>query len=391
MNKNERQEEEFFIVFEDLIKSFSENRKVVSVERKGFSKGFMEDFDSGTQIEPLQSDEVAASSEGNHSNSRKLDRQFKQFMEALEETTFMHYIIPYDKITKCVFENTPVEDLDEFTKDLHSRGNSYFSTKEEIEEKPIPTAGPREGGMDSERMYYKILRHIDLALVQKYTLMSMQMKEIEVLRREQQQLINRYDQLKHEAETQNRNMLTQFITILGIFAAIMMGAFGAIQGFASLFANAYLLSIGEILIISSIGASSVILILFFLLNGIAKLTGRSLWSTKKTDGSLFEKHPSLIIIHGILISISLVGATLELSNVHLQYALQGYWWLVPGLWTIYFFTAIHKKNFLFIVDWLMEKWHLFKRYLRFLGLKIKRKRKRSERRRIKNKQSKQSS
>lgn len=263
MNKNERQEEEFFIVFEDLIKSFSENRKVVSVERKGFSKGFMEDFDSGTQIEPLQSDEVAASSEGNHSNSRKLDRQFKQFMEALEETTFMHYIIPYDKITKCVFENTPVEDLDEFTKDLHSRGNSYFSTKEEIEEKPIPTAGPREGGMDSERMYYKILRHIDLALVQKYTLMSMQMKEIEVLRREQQQLINRYDQLKHEAETQNRNMLTQFITILGIFAAIMMGAFGAIQGFASLFANAYLLSIGEILIISSIGASSVILILFF--------------------------------------------------------------------------------------------------------------------------------
>jgi len=354
MNKVGQNEDDFFIIFEDLIKSFSEDRKVVSIERKGFSKDFMEEFDSGNPIESLQKEEAAASSEEYISNSRKLDRQFNQFMEALEVTTFMHYIIPYDKITKCVFENTPVEDLDEFTKDLRSRGNSYFSTKEEIEEKPILAAGPREE-MDSERMYYKILRHIDLALVQKYTLMSMQMKEIEALRREQQQLINRYDQLKHEAETQIRNMLTQFITILGIFAAIMMGAFGAIQGFASLFANAYLLSMGEILIISSIGASSVILILFFLLNGIAKLTGRSLWSTKQTDGSLFEKHPSLIIIHGILISISLIGATLELSNVHLRFALQGFWWIIPVLWTTYFFTAVHKRNFLFFFVWFKSK------------------------------------
>lgn len=353
MSKTGQNVDDFFIVFEDLIKAFTENRKVVSIEKKGFSKDFMEDFDLGMEIEALQSSEVAASTEGNQSNTRKLNKKFDQFMEALEETTFVHHIIPYDKITKCVFENTPVEDLDEFTKDLHSRGNLYFSTKEETGGKSVPSADTKEE-LNSERMYYKILRHIDLALVQKYTLMSMQMKEIEALRREQQQLINRYDQLKHEAETQNRNMLTQFITILGIFAAIMMGAFGTIQGFASLFANAQYLSMGKILIISSIGASSVILILFFLLNGIAKLTGRSLWSTKKTDGTLFEKHPSLIIIHGILISISFVGATLELSNVHLQFAIQGFWWIVPTLWTSYFFTAVHKKDFLFPVVWFVR-------------------------------------
>lgn len=344
MSKKGRNEDDFFIVFEDLINSFSQNREVVSIERKGFSKDFMEDFDSGTQIEPLQSNEAAASSEGDHSNSRKLDRQFKLFMEALEETTFMHYIIPYDKITKCVFENTPVEDLDEFTKDLRSRGDSYFSTKEEIEEKPTSIANPREEELDSERMYYKILRHIDLALVQKYTLMSMQMKEIEALRREQQQLINRYDELKHEAETQNRNMLTQFITILGIFSAILMGAFGAIQGFANLFDNAYRLNLGLILIISSIGASSVLLILFFLLNGIAKLTGRSLSSTNNSEKSILAKHPTLVIVHGILILIALIGASLELSNITIRFAWQGLWWLFPTFWLVYIIIALSTKK-----------------------------------------------
>lgn len=65
-------------------------------------------------------------------------------------------------------------------------------------------------------------------------------------------------------------MITNFITILGIFAAILMGAFGSIQAFSSLFDNAVFLDLGKLLIISSVGASSVVLILFFLLNGIAE-------------------------------------------------------------------------------------------------------------------------
>lgn len=359
MSKKGQNEDDFFIYFEDLIKTFAENRKVVSIKKKGFSKGFMESFDSGISAKSL-TPEIAASIEGSQSSHRKLDAKFDQFMEVLENTTFMHYIIPYDLITKCVFENTPEEDLDEFTKDLHSRGITYFSEKKDEKNKELETVEdkielPSSNGrdeMDPEKMYYKILRHIDLALVQKYTLMRMQMKEIEALRREQQQLINRYDQLKEEAETQNRSILTQFITILGIFAAIMMGAFGAIQGFASLFAMAHDLTIGKILIISSIGASSVILILFFLLNGIAKLTERSLSSTNKSDGSLLEKHPSLVIVHSILIFISLLGASLELSNVHLKFAAQGFWWTLPIAWFIYMILAIQKKDYLFFVDWI---------------------------------------
>lgn len=360
MNKRGQNEDDFFIYFEDLIKTFAENRKVVSIKKKGFAKGFMENFDSGMSTKSLQNPEIAAGFEENHSSYRKLDAKFDQFMEVLEKTTFMHYIIPYDLITKCVFENTPEEDLDEFTKDLHSRGITYFSERkdeknkenETVEDIKVSPSSNEGEEMDPEKMYYKILRHIDLALVQKYTLMRMQMKEIEALRREQQQLINRYDQLKQEAETQNRTILTQFITILGIFAAIMMGAFGAIQGFASLFAMAHELSIGKIFIISSIGASSVILILFFLLNGIAKLTERSLSSTNKVDGSLLEKHPSLVIVHCILIFISLIGASLELSNVHLQFAGQGFWWALPFIWFIYMILAIQKKKYLFFVDWI---------------------------------------
>lgn len=103
------------------------------------------------------------------------------------------------------------------------------------------------------------------------------------MRKDYSDLKKQYSELKNEANKQYQSILAQFIAILGIFAAILMGAFGAIQGFTSLFSNAHKLSMGEILIISSIGASSIILILFFLLNGISKLIGRSLWSIDKKD------------------------------------------------------------------------------------------------------------
>ncbi|GKV55959.1 hypothetical protein NCCP2222_19060 [Sporosarcina sp. NCCP-2222] len=347
--KNTNTEERFFIVFEDLIKTFSNDRKLPKNDRQGISKVFIAQFE-GLNIQTLQDLETAASSINKDGlQSKRLDHKFEQFMSTLESTTFDHFIIPYDKITESVFEHTQPEDLDEFTEDLYIRGAEYFAKKVGTTKEKTAQESPEltdEAKHDLEKMYFKILRHINLALIQKYTLMRIQMKEIDVLRREQRQLIERYEKLKSEADTQSRSMLTQFITILGIFAAILMGAFGAIQGFANIFDNAYALPLSTILIISSIGASSVLLILFFLLNGVSKLTERSLSSSSKKDGNLLEKHPSLVISHAILIFIALIGFSMKLSNLHITFSWSGLWWLLPALWAVYMFFAFSTQKLL---------------------------------------------
>lgn len=342
------QENNFFIVFEELIKTFSDDKNLSDEdEETGFSKDFISELESALSSLGSQSssfDRIAAGSEQESSpENPRLERKFREFMNTLEETSFRYGMIPYDRITEVVFINTPVEILNKFTADLHKRGHAH------LEEGRI-TEGVEE--LEYEKLFYKILRHIDLALVQKNTFTRLQLAEIDILKVKHQGLIENYNKLKEDAENQYKSMLTQFITILGIFAAILMGAFGSIHVFTNLFNNAHRLNLGVILILSSVGASAVILILFFLLNGIAKLTERSLWSTNKPNGTLLEKHPSLVIIHGILLFISLIGASLELSDVHLQYAAQGYWWIAPIIWITYFFTALHKKNFLFFIDWI---------------------------------------
>lgn len=353
MKASGRSEERFFIAFEDLIKKFTDDRSIPTDENKGFSKDFIKGFED-MSIPNLSSNESSSTVDDSELNFTRLDLQFDQFMSTLEETSFTHHIIPYDRITKSVFENTPEEDLDEFTEDLYKRGTEHFSKKDTVGSNT--TDEKIDTGEDSnfEKMYFKILRHINLALVQKYTLMKIQIKEVEALKRDQQRLINQYDALKKDAESQSRNMLTQFITILGIFAAILMGAFGAIQGFANLFDNAHKLELGVLLIISSIGASSVLLILFFLLNGIAKLTDRSLSSTNKVDATTFEKHPTLVIVHGVLIFIALVGVALILSNTKIYFALEGIWWILPIFWFTFLIIATHKKNFIFPITMLID-------------------------------------
>ncbi len=289
---------------------------------------------------------------GSHPSNAKKERPynedetkntFDRFMNCFYEVEFNHGILPYDKITECVFKNTPEEILDEFTISLRSLGSEYFSEK---------------SNPDKEKDFFRIMRHIDLALVQKYNFIEMKLKNIEEtadnvkvlmtelhnLKKDYTNLKKDYTELKEKAEEQNKTMLGQFISILGIFSAVLMGSFGAIQGFTSLFNNAYLLSMGEMLIISSIGGASVILILFFLLTSIAKMIGKNLKNTDKPDATTVEKYSTLFVIYGILGLISMVGAALLLSNIKVSFSWSGFWWLLPIIWCIYFIYCFRKKT-----------------------------------------------
>lgn len=333
------QEEKFLTVLEELIETFSKHKIPNNPNNRTIS-------DLANNIyHIISSGEVTATV--TEVKDIKLDMKFSMFMEHVESTNFYQEIIPYDKITECVFEKTPTEILYSFTSELRTRGECYFKSRKD---EPID---PKI--LDEEKTFLKIMRHIDLALIQKHNFANMQIKEMDMLKENYRKLDERYQALKDEADHQYKNMLTQYISILGIFAAILMGSFGAIQGFSNIFANAEKIPLGKLLIISSIGASSVLLILFFLLNGIAKLTGRSLSSTNETNSTILRKHPTLVLSHGILISIVLIGTALLLSNTTLYFAWEGLWWIVPILWIIYFIVAVSKNNPLFFLERIKNK------------------------------------
>lgn len=339
-------EEEFLLSFEELILYFSKNPIQNTRSSINSPKDLFDQLSSNSNGVKLTILETSASTETNNISDEKLTKRFSNFIQLIEKTEFHNGLIPYDKITECVFENTPQEILYSFTNDLREHGNNYFSNLN-IE---------NDEDLRNKKAFYKIVRHIDLALIQKHSFANLKLGDMEELKQKNEELKRKneelnqlYADLKKDAENQYKNMLTQYISILGIFAAILMGAFGAIQGFTSLFSNADKLSLGKIYIISSIGAAAVLLILFLLLNSIAKLTGRSLSSSKKENANFIEKHPTLAIVFGILILTSLIGASIELSNINLQLAWQGLWWVLPLFWAVYLIEAVRRGKPLFFI------------------------------------------
>lgn len=312
----------------------------------------------------------------NRISERTAYRQFKKLLEFIKESKYIIEYVPYSDITHIIYDDSSRDTHDDIQQLI-----VYFWMKYRTEQENQTLSNPAESiqlnleldwefyssfdqGQEQklERTIYKIVEHIKLAILQRnHSIRERQHslnlidKEIKDKQNTLSELEDKITSFENSIDEKLRSNTLSMISVLGIFAAVLMGAFGAIQGFTSLFAHAYAMDLSMILIISSIGASAVILILFFLLNGIAKLTERSLWSTKKENGTLLEKHPSLVIVHGILIFIFLVGSALELSNVTLQFAWQGFWWAIPLFWISYLLTAVHKQDYLFFVDWFKRK------------------------------------
>src|SRR5699024_3864448 len=241
---------------------------------------------------------------------------------------------PYSKITKILFSEIQTELLDIFESYLQENWFNYISTVGDIDD-------------DLKRKYLKIKEHIALSIVQRTHIdkrMTNKLKEFDENYKKVNESFNTFEEklkdIQKEVKNKYDNIITQFIGILGIFSAILMGAFGSKQGFTSIYNNAHILPIGKISIVSSIGCSAVIFILFFLLNAISKMIGSNISSCdcynekKGSPGifqslkkslrnayvgsetvctcSLFEKHPSLVIIHYALFFIAVSGFSLTI-------------------------------------------------------------------------------
>lgn len=261
-----------------------------------------------------------------------LDSLWEGFFKLLNDMDLE--LLPYGAVSQFIYKNN-INDIEYF----------FNSIEDKIEERFKDTQDNV-----NYRKAVKLLEHLELANQQKVNLFSKQEEDIRNMEskiNEINRLTSEVSHIKKEYENikEDINQVTSsLISILGIFAAILIGAFGAIQSFSSLFSNAHVLSLGKLIIISSIGASSVIMILFFLLNGVAKLTGKRLWSTTDEKGKILQKYPIIVLLYCGLIFLALIGSALELSNIDIKFAMQGLWWLLPIIWVLICIVIFSEKT-----------------------------------------------
>lgn len=282
--------------------------------------------------------------------------KFSALLEFIKSSKYIIEYMPYSDITQIINEDSSMDTHDDIQQLIVSLWTKYrdeelenrvesslnFDLDMDLDWDFLADTGITENELVRlERPVYKIVEHIKLAFLQRSISIKVRedsLKHIDAEIKDKQDILDKLEvkiqTLEDGIDDKLKTNTLSMVSVLGIFAAVLMGAFGAIQGFNSLFANAHALDIGEVLIISSIGASSVLLILFFLLNGIAKITGRSLSSSNEENSTLLEKHPTIVIAHGILLLVAFIGAALQLSNTNLTIAIEGVWWVLPIVYVL---------------------------------------------------------
>lgn len=210
------------------------------------------------------------------------------------------------------------------------------------------------------KIIYKMFEHIELAEAQKLNLFihqkeklksishsldsqNEQLEQQERLVKSQNKIIKKQQKLVKSNEKVYSKVMSSFISILGIFSAILMGAFGGIKGFTSLFStNKNLI---DLTIIATMGFIMLMIFTFLLLNSISKMTGEKLYENAKSNW-WFTRHPTLIISLSLAFCILFL---LTFSKYHeaINKTLQtNNFWLIVTLSLLPFFIFVI-LNFLF--------------------------------------------
>ncbi|WP_100008542.1 hypothetical protein [Staphylococcus pseudintermedius] len=285
---------------------------------------------------------------------------FKKFLESC--SGMQPQLIPYSSLTEIIFKNDMKKELLEndeinestFAEISESRFElfivKYFNISDEIRE-----SWNKDSYLDEDKLLYsdddsyqlnselidgykdkiiicfKIIEHIKLAISQKEGLYVKQKIEINELTKTISETKEVYD-----------NMVSNYISILGIFAAILMTAFGGIQVFTGLFNNNKFNLIDSIFL-SSFGFMGVILLIFMLVNSIAKLTGKNL-SSSHADDRWYFRHPTLInsfiILSSIIFFLTFWKVIKNINQLNLSY----FWLLIPLFYTIVMFIIFNRKS-----------------------------------------------
>ncbi|MBM6637300.1 hypothetical protein [Staphylococcus xylosus] len=252
-----------------------------------------------------------------------------RFLELLKSYDFN--ALPYHTLTMLVY--TPENNEIEYFADSIHKAISESDYDLELKKKTL-----------------KIRLHLLLAEQQKQSLYTKQDEKIKAMDEETKKLketINhiedvakKVEKTSESTEKKYNDIISQYISILGIFAAILMTAFGGIQAFSSIYKdNSF--NLEDSLMIACIGFMGILLLIFILLNGIAKLTGKSIDSS---EGRWFNRHPTLInsfIILSTIIAFILVLKIVKIPSVLIN---NSWLWVVPILYPVVMFCIFNKKS-----------------------------------------------
>src|SRR5699024_9101552 len=177
-------------------------------------------------------------------------------------------------------DETPDTNNSKKNDDVYLENTEYSS--------PLGIDSSSENGLE---VFYKLIQHTELAIAQKHSLYAQQSEDIDQLVTDVRETSDKYN-----------NMISNFISILGIFAAIMVATFGGIQGFTALFTNESHHSLTEIFLISTFGVFALISIIFLLFYSISKLVNKDLTNYDYNSSyNFFSKYP--IYSHTIFITL----------------------------------------------------------------------------------------
>lgn len=248
----------------------------------------------------------------------------RRFISSLKSYDFN--ALPYHTLTMLVY--TPENDEIEYFADSIHRAISESDYDLEIKKKTL-----------------KIRLHLLLAEQQKQSLYTKQDEKIKALDEESKKLkktikdienvADNVKEISENTEKKYNDIISQYISILGIFAAILMTAFGGIQAFSSIYKdNSFPLK--DSLLIACIGFMGILLLIFILLNGIAKLTDKNIDSS---EGKWFNRHPTLInsfILLSTIIVFILVSKIVGIPSILTD---NNWLWLLVILYpgTMFFF------------------------------------------------------
>lgn len=147
---------------------------------------------------------------------------FKKFSEILEKQKRQHGV-PYNRIAKVVFGLSNTDGISVFKPEFYTLMNEYYTKNHE------------------DRVYNqlkKTINHIELAVIQKDSLLQTQLDHIKQLNDGLKDLNSSYEEMKTELKRDIQNseyrfdarvdtMYNSFISVLGIFIAISFSLFGA--------------------------------------------------------------------------------------------------------------------------------------------------------------------
>ncbi|MBB1070675.1 hypothetical protein H5S40_11010 [Limosilactobacillus sp. RRLNB_1_1] len=169
-----------------------------------------------------------------------------------------------------------------------------------------------------EELAPKMEEHIKLALLQYETFFN----EIKSVKRKADNLTRELKdkEVKLEKATKRLNNSTaNFISILGIYSALIFGVFGGFDAFKSIFSNMRKTPISTVLIDGSVLMIGLITLVFILLQSIGILSGKSYLAcehdnTSQCDCSFSKRYPIFSLTLKIFLSVLIFGSIVHIAN-----------------------------------------------------------------------------